>query len=84
MGTMMQPTALEQEVAKFMNAKQKAEGQGLSAKEFEERLNMMFLEGQITKDGYKLLRQIFGYTKVIQETKTEIQYITQSDSNGRC
>jgi len=79
----MQPSALETEIGKFMNAKQKAEDQGLSAKEFEERFNMMFLEGQVSKDGYKLLRQIFGYTKVIQETKTEIQYI-EHNSNGRC
>jgi hypothetical protein len=54
---------LEEEIKFYMDAKQKAVTTG-NGKEFEARMNLLFLEGQMTMNAYQILRQIFGYTPV--------------------
>ena len=58
---------MEDEIKFYMDAKIKAVASG-KGKDFEQRLNLLFLEGQIMEATYMILRQIFGYTPVARPT----------------
>lgn len=64
---------LEEEIIFYIEAKKKAVSSG-NAKDYEKRLNILFAEGAMTENAYKLLRQIFGFTAVILETKIKTVY----------
>jgi len=58
---------MEDEIKFYMDAKAKAVAAG-KEKDFEQRMNLLFLEGQITENSYLILRQIFGYTTIVRHT----------------
>lgn len=53
---------LEDEITFFIQARQKAKDAN-TEKNFQNRFNTLFLEGQVSEKGYKILNEIFGYNK---------------------
>lgn len=71
---------LEDELVFYIKAKQTA---ALSGKldGFKDRLNLLFVEGQLSEKAYKILKEIFGYEEV--KPKKVVNNVTDGCSGSR-
>ncbi|SPF54552.1 hypothetical protein SBF1_7680003 [Candidatus Desulfosporosinus infrequens] len=76
----MASTKLEEEVMFLIEAKKKARENGKEG-DFANRLKVLFLEGQVSEEAYKIMCQMCGVKAA--EPPTKIVY-RDTSTNGRC